>query len=65
MNSRLTKKRVSGGKLPRPEGEAPRWVGICKVVLLLTLAVLVLLLVQSLVAHHFFSGGSLDNRGGR
>ena len=42
-----------------------RWMGFAKFVFLVMLTVLILMLVQSMVQHQFFSGGALNYRGGR
>jgi hypothetical protein len=48
-----------------PDEERVRWLAIARFVFLIVLTILILVLVQSMVQHHFFSGGSLNHRGGR
>ena len=44
------------------EDRPPRWLGIAKFVFLICFVVGCLLLVQEMVHHHFFSGGTLNYR---
>jgi hypothetical protein len=44
------------------EIEQPAWVGAMKAVLLLAMVGAFFLLGQSMVQHHFFTGGELNNR---
>ena len=37
-----------------------RWAGLIKFLLLVGFTVLLFLLVQSMVHHHFFTGGAMD-----
>jgi hypothetical protein len=46
-----------------PEYAERWWIGFGKFLLLLMFVALVFWLVQSMVRHRFFSGGSLNNRG--
>ncbi len=48
-----------------PAKDQRRWIGFAKFVFLVMLTVLILMLVQSMVQNHFFSGGALNYRGGR
>jgi hypothetical protein len=45
-----------------PKEQQPAWVGFTKFLLLLTMTGLFFLLGQSMVRHHFFTGGELNNR---
>jgi hypothetical protein len=56
----MTQPRLTG-----PNANHGKWLGLAKGVLLIAMTVLILLLVQSMVEHHFFSGGTLNYRGGR
>jgi len=42
----------------------PWWMPVCKGLFLLLLGAFLFWLVQSMVIHHFFNGGSLNYRGG-
>jgi hypothetical protein len=42
--------------------EQPAWVGPVKALLLLAMVSAFFLLGQSMVQHHFFTGGELNNR---
>jgi hypothetical protein len=42
--------------------EQPMWVGAVKALLLLVMVGAFFLLGQSMVRHHFFTGGELNNR---
>jgi hypothetical protein len=44
------------------EIEAPAWIGAVKALLLLAMVGAFFLLGQSMVQHHFFTGGELNNR---
>jgi hypothetical protein len=60
MGSAMAQRRSTG-----PDENHAKWLGLAKGVVLIAMAVLVLLLVESMVQHHFFSGGALNYRGGR
>ncbi len=47
-----------------PEEREQTWVGFVKFLLIALFAMLLFLLVESMVRHHFFSGGSLNNHQG-
>ena len=40
----------------------PRWVGVIKFLFIVLFTVTCFLLVQSMVHHHFFTGGALNYR---
>ena len=44
------------------EEHLPAWIGVGKFLLLAFFTVMLYLLGQSMVRHHFFSGGSLNYR---
>jgi hypothetical protein len=44
------------------EEEERAWLGFAKFLLLLMMTVMFLMLGQSMVQHHFFTGGELNNR---
>jgi len=44
------------------EDQPPRWLGIAKFIFLICFVAGCLLLVQQMVEHRFFSGGSLNYR---
>jgi hypothetical protein len=43
-----------------PEEPNPSWVGFAKFLFIVFLTVMVFLLVKSMMHHHFFSGGQLN-----
>lgn len=43
-----------------PSGDDSLWIGVVKLVLILVMAALLYLLGESMVHHHFFSGGALN-----
>jgi hypothetical protein len=45
-----------------PEADIPAWVTFTKVLMLLGMISLFFWLGQSMVRHHFFTGGELNNR---
>ena len=45
-----------------PEENQRPWLGFGKFVLLMLMVVMFFLLGQSMVQHHFFTGGELNNR---
>jgi hypothetical protein len=44
------------------EMEQPAWVGMVKALMLLAMVGMFFWLGQSMVQHHFFTGGELNNR---
>lgn len=46
-----------------PEGGLETWLKFAKFLMLLAMIVLLFWLGQSMVQHHFFTGGELNNRG--
>jgi hypothetical protein len=44
------------------EGEQPAWLGLAKFALLAGMVGMFFWLGQSMVQHHFFTGGELNNR---
>jgi hypothetical protein len=44
------------------EPEAPAWVGLVKFLLLMGMIAMFFWLSHSMVQHHFFTGGELNNR---
>jgi len=51
-------------RIDQGNGNSP-WLGLAKFVLILIFAVFVFLLARSMVSHHFFSGGQLNQREAR
>ena len=47
-----------------PEPQEPRWLEAGKLLMILTMAILLFLLAQAMVRHHFFTGGSQNYRMG-
>ena len=43
-----------------PEEQNPPWLGFAKFLFIVILTVTVFLLTESMVRHHFFSGGQLN-----
>ena len=48
-------------RINQGNGNSP-WLGLAKFVFILIFAVFVFLLARSMVSHHFFSGGQLNQR---
>ena len=47
----------------RPNDEAQSWLGWVKFLFLVLFTAILFLLGQSMVRHHFFAGGALNNGG--